>query len=101
MNTRLIKSKLQILKIAKNSNFGIKKTLDIWHTFWSWLIRCFDMDLVLFWYGYQFCSQTEGQMHGLPADVKPVYSPFNFVEMWGIKTSIVLLMFGVDIQSQT
>ena len=82
------KSKLQIKKIRQNfKNFEFRNGHYTRHTFWSCLIRCANMKLIR-WVLLKIQSghdsvhrRTDGQMD----TVIPVYPPFNFVEVGGIK----------------
>ena len=78
-------------EFAKISKFWNKPYT--WHTFWSGLIRCANMKwirwvLLKIQSGHDSVHRwTDGQRDKM----KPVYPPFDFVEVGGIKTWIMLL----------
>ena len=84
------KVKVTILKkLSKIEIFKIFKNLNMWHTFWSWLIRCANMKwirLVLWMIQSRHDSvhrQTDGRTDGLDETSIPHRHPFNFVEAGG------------------
>ena len=77
------KSKLQIKKNCQKFKFCNNPYT--WHSFWSCLIRCANMkwSWLVLWkiqsgHGYVH-RRTDGR-----TDMKPVYPPFNFVEVGAI-----------------
>ena len=87
---------------SQSYNFKqVFKNLNTQHTFWSWLIRCVNMKWI--WLvlreiqsGHDSIHRrTDGWTDRQTDKVKPVYPPFNFIELRGIIKLKNIYIFGL------